>query len=572
MHEISQPDLFDLLCFCFSACTEHTVKMDPASAIGLASSIVQLITFSSDLLSKTREIHSSADGAVVENVELEAISTSLLELTREIDAGNTRLTKADKQLKDLCTGCQKVANELLGVVQRLRGSGSKTRWSSFRQAALTVWKEKEVRDLIARLERYRSQIDTALLITLRQRIERVRPQLANLEEGSSATLLGNTRWSLDDWRRGFMEELDKKNWQLKTKQDMEMFSTYFSESTEKHRDQLQQRRILEHLRFSDFASRYEQIEEAHKKTFEWIFKNPCARSSSSSSQNDSSRSQIGFVDWLQGDENLFWITGKPGSGKSTLVKYLYDDPRTLEHLQKWIWPGKLVRAGFFFWNSGTAMQMSRDGLFRTLLYNSLQDNPVDIPQHFPDRWTYCKLFDTDLRPWSTSELQKAFQSLVSVDSTKFFLMIDGLDEFDGNSKELADWIIRVSRRPNVKLCVASRPWLAFEEAFKSLPYLRVETLTSQDIRIFTTEKLEESSMFIQLRNIHPSSAEKLISEVLEKAAGVFLWIRLVVKSLVDSLRDGCTMPDLHKSLREIPPDLEDLFRKVLDDQDSLPYR
>lgn len=504
---------------------------------------------------------------------------SLLELSREIDKGNNRLTNSDKQLNDLCAGCQKVANELLGVVQKLRGSGSKTRWSSFRQAVLTVWKEKEVRALIDRLERYRSQIDTALLVALRQCIEPAGPQPSNLKWKSSITLLGNTRWNPDDdWRREFMEELDRMNWQLKTKQDMEMFSAHFSDSTEKHRDQLQQRRILEHLRFPDFANRYEQIEEAHKKTFEWIFKDqvehrdPCTQSSSSSSQNDSSQSQIGFVDWLKGDGNLFWITGKPGSGKSTLVKYLYNDPRTLEHLQKWRIPGKLARAGFFFWNSGTAMQMSRDGLFRTLLYDALQDSPADVPRHFPDRWRYCELFGTDLRPWSTSELQKAFESLVSAGSTKFFLMINGLDEFDGNSKELAEWIIRVSRRPNVKLCVASRPWLAFEEAFKSLPYLRVETLTSHDIRIFTTEKLEESTMFIQLRNVHPSSAEKLISEVLEKAAGVFLWVRLVVQSLVEGLRDGCTMLDLHKRLQDIPPDLEDLFRKILEDQESLPYR
>lgn len=553
--------------------------MDPASAIGLASSIVQLITFSSDLLSKTREIHSSADGAAVENVELEAISTSLLELSREVNEGKFHLTKADKQLKDLCAGCQKVADELLEVVRRLKGSDSKTKWRSFRQAVLTVWKEKEVRALVDRLERYRSQIDTALLVALRQRIESAGSQFANLKGESSAILLDNTRCNPDDnFRREFIEELHKGNWQFKTEQDLESFSTYFSDSTTKHRDQLQQRRILEHLRFSNFASRYEQIEEAHKKTFEWIFKDqiehrdPCAQSSSSSSQDDSRRSQIGFVDWLQGDGNLFWITGKPGSGKSTLVKYLYDDPRTLEHLQKWRRPGNLTRAGFFFWNSGTAMQMSRDGLFRTLLYDALQDNPSDVPRHFPDRWRYCELFGTDLRPWSTSELQKAFESLVSMDSARFFFMIDGLDEFDGNSKELAEWIIHVSRRPNVKLCVASRPWLAFEDAFKSLPYLRVETLTSHDIRIFTAEKLQESSMFIEFRNVHPSSAEELISEILEKAAGVFLWVRLVVQSLMEGLRDGCTLADLHKRLREIPPDLENLFQKILDDHKSSHYR
>lgn len=106
--------------------------MDPASAIGLAASIIQLISFTSNLLSKTREIHNSADGTAVENLELEAITKSLQELSQEIAAGNRNLTKADKQLKELCDGCQKVTRELLELVQKLKGANSHARWRSFR--------------------------------------------------------------------------------------------------------------------------------------------------------------------------------------------------------------------------------------------------------------------------------------------------------------------------------------------------------------------------------------------------------------------------------------------------------
>jgi hypothetical protein len=50
---------------------------DPLTTLGLASNIVQLISFTSDLISKGREISKSADGVLVENLELEAITSSL---------------------------------------------------------------------------------------------------------------------------------------------------------------------------------------------------------------------------------------------------------------------------------------------------------------------------------------------------------------------------------------------------------------------------------------------------------------------------------------------------------------
>jgi type II secretory ATPase GspE/PulE/Tfp pilus assembly ATPase PilB-like protein len=54
------------------------------------------------------------------------------------------------------------------------------------------------------------------------------------------------------------------------------------------------------------------------KTFEWLFQN----------------NALGFPEWLQSDRGIFWITGKAGSGKSTLMKYAFSDPRTLRILKE----------------------------------------------------------------------------------------------------------------------------------------------------------------------------------------------------------------------------------------------
>ncbi|KAH7055668.1 hypothetical protein B0J12DRAFT_717839 [Macrophomina phaseolina] len=416
--------------------------MDPASAIGLAAGIVQLTSFAGDLLSKAREIRNSADGALVENQELEAIATGLQQLSQGLSAGNRYLTRAEKQLTEMCNGCQDAAKDLLGV--------------------------RKKHTLTERLERYRRQIDSVLLITLRKSVERLGPK---------CMLYG---------------------------------------AAEHHRDYLHQLRILENLRFYDKADRFERIPEAHKKTFEWIFSDDCSS-----------------------DRNPFWITGKPGAGKSTLMKYLYNDRRSFMCLAPWTGSGRFVVASFFFWNSGTVVQMSRFDL------------PDAIPNHFLDRWNYYQNFSSDLHQWTWPEIASAFESLASVNPNEFFFVVDGLDGFNGDCAELASWIIRT-------------PWLMFEDAFKSSPFFRVEKLTAPDIWLFTTEKLQASQAFADLQKSDPQVVEALISEVIEKASGVFLWVRLVVMSLLDGLRDEDSSADLQNRLRELPPDLEDLFRKILE--------
>jgi len=183
------------------------------------------------------------------------------------------------------------------------------------------------------------------------------------------------------------------------------------------------------------------------------------------------------------------------------------------------------------------------------------------------------LLGGSLHSWSMSELLRAFNILISDSSKAFFFLIDGLDEFDGEGTELADFIqVTVSSRTNVKICVASRPWLVFEDAFQQLPSLRLEVLTSADINLFVTEKLCANRMFLELRKVQPQEAECLISEVTEKASGVFLWVRLVVTSLLEGLRDGDSIQDLQERLLELPSDLERLFSKILDQLNPAYFR
>ena len=135
--------------------------------------------------------------------------------------------------------------------------------------------------------------------------------------------------------------------------------------------------IRAQLRFRDVYEREASIPKAYEKTYEWIFKPP-----KQSNWDD-------FVKWLTSDEPLYWITGKPGSGKSTLMKFIASHDQTKQALAKWAGDTEIWLIPFFFWNSGSDLQMSQEGLIRSILLQALERMPEladTIFKHRSEAW------------------------------------------------------------------------------------------------------------------------------------------------------------------------------------------
>ena len=129
-------------------------------------------------------------------------------------------------------------------------------------------------------------------------------------------------------------------------------------------------RLLKSLYFTDLAVRHGRIEDAHSKTFTWIF------------QKTTPDSQpVNFVEWLRTQTGIYWIQGKPGSGKSTLMKFICDHAQTRDHLRFWADSSskQVVIAKFFLWISGSRLQKSQEGLLRGLLFEILRQCPELTP-------------------------------------------------------------------------------------------------------------------------------------------------------------------------------------------------
>lgn len=318
--------------------------------------------------------------------------------------------------------------------------------------------------------------------------------------------------------------------------------------------------ILSTLYFVQIRERQMQIHEAHGKTFSWIFEGSLPED----------RPHSDFVEWLESTSQIhrvFWVSGKPGSGKSTLMRYLSESPRTKDSLCKWSDSKPLLFATCFFWMAGNDIQKSLDGMLRSLLHDLLMQAPSLVPLVAPWRWRTAR-FEEALPSWAHSELIESFDRLLkeTCSSYRICLFIDGLDEFEGGYKqqsELVAFLVGASQSESTKICVSSRPYPIFLDSFRDFPHLRLELCTRKDIQIYVEDELGRNREFESIHRRHPHRCSRLMTEIVDKAQGVFLWVYLVLWSLKQGLTEGDSISGLLRRLREIPPDLDEYFQRIL---------
>lgn len=269
------------------------------------------------------------------------------------------------------------------------------------------------------------------------------------------------------------------------------------DATETRSDREAKNKILQSLVFAAIDDRETAIPEAFEKTYKWIFEE---------NHDENNNSSVppckfyNFSEWLRRDTGeIYWITGKPGSGKSTLMKYIVSHGQTHENLRLWSTSKPLVMASFYFWNAGLEMQKTCDGLVRTLLFQCLKAQPDLIPHVCRKSWTLTKLFGCDmtLPQWTWKELENSLVLLAQQHGreAQFAIFVDGLDEFQGDERghlkpvHLLKTVVGSSR---LKLCVSSRPWTVFQDAFRTSPSLRLDILTKDDIMAYVCAKFDES--------------------------------------------------------------------------------
>jgi hypothetical protein len=172
---------------------------------------------------------------------------------------------------------------------------------------------------------------------------------------------------------------------------------------------------LELLYYPSIDDREAGIEETYGETFSWTledegFDRLARMRLTENHEINESKVDSSFVSWLVSDsDRLFWLSGKAASGKSTLMKYLYNNERTKKKLKKWARGSDPILAAFFFFERGDVLQKSREGLLRSLLYQVLSQKRDLISLVFDSKSRGPKTSNT-LATYHLASPQKGFYS------------------------------------------------------------------------------------------------------------------------------------------------------------------
>lgn len=309
---------------------------------------------------------------------------------------------------------------------------------------------------------------------------------------------------------------------------------------------------LDSLTYREMDYRQQEIENAPDDSSSWIFDHKS------------------YKTWLEQGYGLLWIKGKPGSGKSTLMKKIFKNYETEQH----------VRLAFFFHRRGNTLQQSLIGMFRTMLHQLLSQVPL-VGTEFQHLWEKKKKWEaTPERDWEwrVEELREVFSSalLAAAKNYTIIIFVDALDEA-GDAQahktvfyfhELNERLFKVKARASI--CFSCRHFPIF--SVKNTLEVCVEDENHEDIKNYVLVELERSLHTNELEVDSNKPVNILQEQIVEKASGIFLWVVLMVPMIARKYNHGESLNTILGTLAEMPSDLVEIskhiLKKVLDPNDK----
>lgn len=301
--------------------------------------------------------------------------------------------------------------------------------------------------------------------------------------------------------------------------------------------------FLRSLSFPEMDRRYHSVDPAVANTCQWFLDHEHYKEWESISSHAASR-------------RLLWLRGKPGSGKSTIMKRALSDAESKQAANMDQDGRPTLVTSFFFNTRGAPIESTTEGFFRTILVQMFEHENLEL--NCEPLKTFVRkhcLWGSNLK-WTLAELRSMFQLAIRRAIFDVVLFIDALDECDpATSKELVDFLCEELDRvdhgqASLKFCISSRHYPNIHK--RDCHTIIAESHNHPDIMTYAQDKMQNIG--------YTSAMARLITK---HSSGVFLWAVLAIRQLREAIDNGEPHSVILNILVSTPKDLKNVFENLL---------
>ncbi|KAL3712317.1 hypothetical protein TMatcc_001016 [Talaromyces marneffei ATCC 18224] len=323
------------------------------------------------------------------------------------------------------------------------------------------------------------------------------------------------------------------------------------------------------------------------------------------------------------DGGLLWIKGKPVSGKSTLMRWAFDERKknpdnrnesTNDHEQstdnlkgnvgdqkkstdsKNPELKKSIILSFFFHGRGSSLQKTMLGFYRTVLFQLLEEQSIR-EEKIEALSNLEKFFKTqcDSRgppgiswQWEMSQLAQDFQSALTeiLKGHLVYLYVDALDECgEDDARHLTETFVKMIKESPIKRIEESveKPTdkMVQKKVGKRLyiccscrnPPLLINAMVEDTFQVCVERHNITGIDSYVWSQLDPFRDTRIPNTIINYSAGSFMWAYLVLERVKSLYSRGFSKKEIEGSIAETPRDLErlyeDLFQNMLGNKNSL---